>query len=261
LAIWRSDFLPFVELNAQNCGCLHRQIYCVTDLLLLPGLLCDERLWAAQVNALTGSVRSRVPDLSGHESISAMADAVLATSPLRFALAGFSMGGCVALEIFARAPERVCRLALLSTSAKGLTEPVREHLQGSISEIEAGGFDRYLADAFPRYVAPGRAHDRALWNAFEAMANALGSVVAVRQMRALLNYPGFASNLGWITCPTAIICGRQDLRVPVPIHVEMASQIPAAKLLVIDRCGHFVSLEQPQAVIDGLSEWLRLPVE
>lgn len=232
----------------------------MTNLLLLPGLLCDERLWGAQAAALSRSAHIRIPDLSGHESISAMADAVLAASPLRFALAGFSMGGCVALEIFARAPERVCRLALLSTSAEGLTEAVREHLQGSISEIEAGGFDRYLADAFPRYVAPGRAHDRVLWNSFEAMANALGSVVAVRQIRALLNYPGFGGSLGWINCPTAIICGHQDLRIPVSIHAEMARQIPDAKLLVIDSCGHFVSLEQPQAVIDGLSEWLRVPV-
>ena len=231
----------------------------MTNLLLLPGLLCDERLWGAQAAALLRSAHIRIPDLSDHESISAMADAVLATSPLRFALAGFSMGGCVALEILARAPERVCRLALLSTSAKGLTQPVREHLQSSIAEIEAGGFDRYLADAFPRYVAPGRTQDVALWSGFEAMAKTLGPVVAVRQMRALLSYPGFGGHLEQIACPTAIICGRQDLRIPVPIQTEMAKQISAAKLLVIDGCGHFVPLERPQAVTDGLSDWLRIP--
>ena len=99
------------------------------DVLLLPGLLCDERLWAAQTAALADSARSRTSDLTAHESIAAMADAVLSQAPGRFAMAGFSMGGCVALEVAARAPDRVGRLALLSTSARGLSPPVRQQLR------------------------------------------------------------------------------------------------------------------------------------
>jgi pimeloyl-ACP methyl ester carboxylesterase len=129
------------------------------DLLLLSGLLCDERLWTSQTESLAGLARSRTADLTAHHSIAAMADAVLGKAPEEFALAGCSMGGCVALEVIARAPERVSRLALLSINARGLLPSVRQHLQESITGIEASGLDAYLADAFPRFVAPERAHD------------------------------------------------------------------------------------------------------
>ncbi len=179
------------------------------DLILLSGLLCDERLWASQRKGLAGSARILSPDLTAYESSESMADAVLDQAPEDFCLAGFSMGGCVALEIVARAPERVRRLALLSTSPKGILPAVRKHYLGSIASIEALGLDAYLADAFPLYVAPERIHDGALWNIFADMAKSLGAAVAVRQMRSLLGYHGFSGDLGRIACPTAVICARR----------------------------------------------------
>jgi pimeloyl-ACP methyl ester carboxylesterase len=230
------------------------------ELLLLPGLLCDGRLWAAQTEGLASLAASRTPDLAPYESIAAMAEAVLEQAPLRFSMAGFSMGGCVALEVVARAPERVGRLALLSTNAKGLLPAVRRHYLDSIAGIAAGGLDSYLLDAFPLYVAPERAHDRPLWDTFNTMAHGLGSAVAARQMRSLLEYPGFLGDLGRIACPTAVICGRQDRRIPVAVHEELAGRIPGARLRVIERAGHFTPLEEPQAVTDALRDWLHTPI-
>jgi pimeloyl-ACP methyl ester carboxylesterase len=227
------------------------------DLLLIAGLLCDHRLWSGQTQALADAARTRTPDLTPYESIAKMADAVLRTAPERFALAGFSMGGCVALEIIFRAPLRVQRLALLSTNAAGLLPSVRRHYEESIASIEAGELDRYLADAFPRYVAPTGVSDRALWEAFSAMATSLGAAVAVRQMRALLEYPGFGGNLRDIACPTVLVCGDEDHRTPVAIHQEMARQIFGAQLRVIEGSGHFTPLEQPTAVAFALREWLQ----
>src|SRR3546814_16547668 len=84
-------------------------------LALLPGLLCDAALWRPQVEALADFAEPWVADLTTQDSTAAMAESVLAAMPDRFALAGLSMGGYVALEIMARAPERVTRLALLDT--------------------------------------------------------------------------------------------------------------------------------------------------
>src|SRR3546814_4065278 len=83
-------------------------------LSLLPGLLCDAALWRPQVEALADIAEPWVADLTTQDSTAAMAETVLAAMPPRFALAGLSMGGYVALEIMARAPERVTRLALRS---------------------------------------------------------------------------------------------------------------------------------------------------
>jgi pimeloyl-ACP methyl ester carboxylesterase len=232
----------------------------IPDVLLLPGLLCDERLWAAQTEALAGSARSRTPDLTAYESIAAMADAVLSQAPDRFAMAGFSMGGCVALEVVGRVPDRVSRLALLSTSASGLLPPIRQRLQDAITRIEAGGFDDYLEDAFPSYVAPERIYDRSLRRTFADMGKSLGPAVAVRQIRALLEYRGFGGCLGRIACPTVVICGREDRRTPVAAHEELATLIPGAKIRVIERAGHFTPLEEPKAVTEALRGWLQVPV-
>jgi len=227
------------------------------EVILIPGLLCDGRLWAAQATGLADTARTRVPDLSAYESIAEAAEGVLHEAPKRFDLAGFSMGGCVALEIVGRAAAgRVCRLALLSTNHAGILPSVRQHYLDSIASIEAGGLDAYLADAFPLYVAPERAHDQALGRIFSAMGKSLGPVVAVRQMRCLMAYQGFSGDLGKIACPTAVVCGKEDRRTPVEVHEELAGRIPGARLLVIEGAGHFTPLEAPEKVTEALRDWL-----
>ena len=228
------------------------------ELVLLPGLLCDRRLWAQQIAGLADVARSSVIDLSTCDSVEKMADVVLHQGPERFALAGFSMGGCVALEILARAPQRVRCLALLSTRAAGLLPAVRQHYEEVISNLEAGGMDAYLADAFPKYVAAGKAHDESIRQTFFAMGRDLGTEVAVRQMRALLAYPGFRGALFQIACQTVLICGTEDQRTPVDVHREMAAAIPGAQLSVIAGSGHFTPLEQPAAVTEALRRWLEI---
>jgi pimeloyl-ACP methyl ester carboxylesterase len=75
-----------------------RKVSMLANVLLLPGLLCDGRLWTAQVEALADLAYCHVPDLTAYESVVAMAEGVLNEAPERFALAGFSLGGCVALR-------------------------------------------------------------------------------------------------------------------------------------------------------------------
>lgn len=227
------------------------------ELILVPGLLCDERLWEAQARALSDIVSCRTPDLEAYESIDEMADGVLSQAPDQFALAGFSLGGCVALEIARRAPQRVLELSLLSTNASGILPHVRLHYQSTLLSLQAeGGLAKYLLEAFPRYVAADRVHDSQLWQAFSTMGNNLGAAVAVRQMRALLDYPGFEGDLSAIICPTMLICGEQDQRTPVAVHERMAAQLPAAELIVVVGAGHFTPLERPCAVTAALRRGL-----
>jgi pimeloyl-ACP methyl ester carboxylesterase len=228
----------------------------VTDCLLIPGLLCDERLWAAQTQALSDIACCRTVDLTADESIYEMADGILSQAPEQFALAGFSMGGCVALEILARAPRRVLQLALLSTNAAGILPQVRLHYEESIKRLEGGGLVEYLVEAFPKYVAPERIHDLQLWEIFSDMGGDLGAAVAIRQMRALLGYRGFEGDLGAILCPTLLICGERDERTPVSAHQVMATRIPGAQLKVIEGAAHFTPLEKPAAVAWMLREWM-----
>src|ERR1700693_5042674 len=84
-------------------------------LLLLSGLLCDETIWADIPERLGDRADVRVMSFRGFSSIPAMAEHVLAMAPERFAVAGHSMGGRVALEVLRSAPRRVSGLALLNT--------------------------------------------------------------------------------------------------------------------------------------------------
>jgi pimeloyl-ACP methyl ester carboxylesterase len=207
---------------------------------------------------LSDIAQCHTPDLTSCTSIEQMADSVLSQAPGEFSLAGFSMGGCVALEILARAPERVRRLALLSTNADGLLPNVRYHYQESIAKLQAGGLATYLADAFPRYVATANVHDVLLWQTFFAMGSDLGANIAVRQMHALLHYQGFSGNLGAIVCPTLLICGDQDQRTPVTVHEHMANNIPGATVHVVRGAGHFTPMERPADVTGALRQWLNM---
>jgi pimeloyl-ACP methyl ester carboxylesterase len=233
----------------------HRRPH-VPPLLLLPGLLCDAALWQPQLEALSGCCEATVMELSGQDSIAGMADAILARAPSTFALAGFSMGGQVALEIYARAPQRVQRLALMSTNDAGLLPAVREHLGHAIERIDSAGLTGYLDDAFALYFRHRAVVNDQLRTAFFGMAQRLGPGVAICQLRALLDYRGRDRGLEAISCPTLLMCGELDARTPVALHERMAARVPRASLTVIGDCGHFTLLEKAAEVTAVMRSWL-----
>lgn len=75
-----------------------------THLVFVPGLACTEDLFVEQIASLRGEVAISIADHTRHDTMSAIAQAVLATAPNRFALCGLSMGGAIAFEMMARRP-------------------------------------------------------------------------------------------------------------------------------------------------------------
>ena len=125
-------------------------------LLLLPGLLCDARLWRDVLPPLAGLAAPRVADLTHSDSIAGMARdalAVMEDAP-RFAVAGLSMGGYVAFEIMRRAPGRVTHLALLDTSARPDTPEQTERRQGLLALSRQGQFKGVTPRLLPLLIHP-----------------------------------------------------------------------------------------------------------
>jgi pimeloyl-ACP methyl ester carboxylesterase len=111
-----------------------------SSLLFLPGLLCDAALWQHQIKALKGDFNTSVADLTGYDSIPALAAAALAKAPKRFTLVALSMGGYVAFEMMRSAPERVERLVLMDTSARPDTPEQKRRRKGLIELSRKGDF-------------------------------------------------------------------------------------------------------------------------
>lgn len=230
----------------------------MTHLVLLPGLLNDARLWRHQQACLAGLADVTIADLTQDDTLAAMAERVLAVSPDRFALAGLSMGGYVALEIMRQAPQRVERLALLDTTARPDAPEQTQRRQDAIALAKAGGFEKIMPSMLPLLVHPDHMALERVGGLAKEMALAVGPEAFARQQKAIMHRPDSRPGLNRITCPTLIMCGRDDQLTPPDRHREMAEQISGSTLVMIDQCGHLSAIEQPQAVSAVLSHWLQV---
>lgn len=227
------------------------------SLILLPGLLCDEALWSHAQASLSDMADIRVADLTKDSSVKDMAKRVLDAAPARFALAGLSMGGYVAQEIMRQAPERVTRLALLDTSCKADAPEQRERRKALIQLSETGDFKGVTPRLLPMLIHPDRLADAALTQTVMAMAERVGQAAFARQQMAIMGRPEGTADLAYIRCPALVACGRQDALTSPELHALMAREIPGARLVIIEECGHLAPLEQPQAASALLRYWLQ----
>ena len=128
----------------------------MTPLVLLPGMMCDARLFGPQMEALSSERTLHLPPLTGHDTVEALAAGALADAPSRFALAGLSMGGIVAMEVFRQAPERVDRIALLDTNPMAETEEMKARREPQIARVRQGRLmDVMREEMKPNYLAEG----------------------------------------------------------------------------------------------------------
>ncbi len=224
--------------------------------LFVPGLNCTAVLWAAQVAALGAGRSVTVADHAASETIAAIARDVLADAPPRFALAGLSMGGYVAMEILRVAPERVDRLCLLDTQPRADAPEASEVRRQLIEITEKGGFAKIAAMQYPKLVAPARLDDVDLQKVVRAMADATGPAAFVRQQKAILTRIDSRPSLAAIACPTTVLVGAEDQLTPPEMAKEMADLVPGARLVVIPEAGHLSPIERPDAVTAALAAWL-----
>jgi len=231
-----------------------------TKLILVPGLLCDALLWRAQLDALADVAEMRVADHTRSATMAEVARDVLADAPYKsFALAGLSMGGYVALEMMRQAPQRVHRLALLDTSARGESPEQTERRKAFIALAARGKFAGVTEALMPQLIHPSRLGDTALTGAIRQMANNVGKEAFVRQQQAIMSRAESRPLLAAIKCPTLVLCGRQDQLTPLDRHEEMAAGIQGAKLEVLEECGHISTMEKPGEVNRALRQWLAGP--
>jgi pimeloyl-ACP methyl ester carboxylesterase len=233
----------------------------MSRLLLIPGLACDSGMWHDQLAALPARWNAQVVDVATRcTSIETMAAQLLDEHDGPLVLCGASMGGMVAMEAARQAPARVRGLALLGTSARPETADMQRLREQAIALFDAGRADEVLRANV--MFAFDRRHPqlKALSARYLAIIQRAGTDQLVRQNRAVIHRPDARAHLPTLRCPTLVVTGEDDALTPADCAREIAALATGAELHLLSRCGHMLTMEQPDAVNRLLLDWLaRLP--
>ncbi len=232
------------------------------SLVLLPGLMCDHTVWDVQVDALSDVTDAHVMEWGvEHTSLARMAEAVLKSAPQKFALAGHSMGGRVAFEVYRRAPQRVTRIAVMNTGtaplaageAGALEKKDRMRLVDIAVQQSVGAMAReWLKGMIPPY----RQNDQPLVKAIVEMFERKTPQLFLIQQEALLSRPDARPVLAQIQCPALVTTGADDQWSGPARHEEIAAAIAGSQLTIIPKCGHMSTMEQASDITAAMREWL-----
>ncbi|MGJ5175974.1 alpha/beta fold hydrolase [Bradyrhizobium oligotrophicum] len=226
-------------------------------LVLVPGLISSPRIYAPVIPALWRLGPVMIANHIRDDAMAAIARRILAEAPLRFALAGHSMGGYIAFEIMRQAPERVSKLALINTQARPDTPEASARRRTMITRARDGDYHGVVDELFSGFVHPSRQDDPRLRQLVHDMADEVGVDGFVRQLTAIMSRPDSRPTLTAIRCPTLILTGDTDNTIPNSLSKEMADEIAGSWLVVLENCGHLPQPEQPEETAQALMEWLR----
>lgn len=225
-------------------------------LLLLPGTLCTAAVFKRQLEALQPFAdRVEVVPFREECSIDEMAETVAKRVPCgsRAAIAGFSMGGMVAMALARKHPGLVAKLALLNTNSHAELPGRHQARVAHVAQARQSGIETVIAEQYlPRYLYRQENSHRKL---IAKMAAELGVDCFEAQTRALANRCDSASTLEAIDCPTLILGSSDDVLCPPQEHIDMHRMVPHSDLVLLGACGHFSMLERPQAVNSCLISW------
>lgn len=234
------------------------------SLVLLHGFGATHRAWDGVIERLQPERYNPLAlDLPGHGSqqhapppitFEGCVEHVLEHSPPRFVLAGYSMGGRLALHVALTAPERVMRLVLISTTA-GIADPHERALRRRADRRLAGEIERGTIEQF---VSRWRAQAMFAQDppAVDALARREMSRHATHGVAAALRGIGTGEmqplwgRLGELGMPVTVLVGERDHRFRA-LARRLSDCLPAARLLVVPG-GHSLLLESPQAVAEAI---------
>jgi len=228
----------------------------MTPLVLLPGMMCDERLFAPQISELSKQREVHFVQISDYETISELAADVLNNAPPVFALAGLSMGGIVAMEVLSQASYRVERIALLDTNPLAELSDVAKRRGPQIDAVRNGQLKEIIRDDMkPNYLFDGVKKTEILKLCMD-MALDIGPDAFIRQSIALRDRFDQKNTLRSYKRPALVLCGKHDVLCPLERHELMHTLLENSKLEIIEDAGHLPTLEQPKITTMALASWL-----
>ena len=228
----------------------------MTPVVMIPGMMCDERIFAHQIEELGTDTEVYIADISKYSSIQELASDVLKNSPPNFFLVGHSMGGIVAMEMCSQEPDRIEKLVIMDSNPKSELEETKLKREPQIRNVISGNLAQVMKEEMkPNYLADSY-KQKDILNTCMEMALTLGPEVFVRQSRALQGRDDQQSTLEDLDIPVLIMCGSEDKLCSLEKHELMHNIINDSKLEVVMDAGHMPTLEQPQKTTEVIKSWL-----
>ena len=229
------------------------------QVVLLPGLMCDERLFGPIIKPLKKNYRVHTLVMDRYKSMDEMASFVLNSISGSFHTVGLSMGGIIAMTLAIKDPSRVKSMILMDTSPHSDSARKQATRDTQIEDIsETKDLKRLVAEELkPNYVYNQLINQHVLHLCMQ-MALDLGVEVFVNQCLALRNRQSLMNSLSQINCKTLVLCGEHDTLCPVSVHEEMVNYISNSTLSVIPNCGHLPILEEPEICTKAITSFLNV---
>ena len=223
---------------------------------MVPGMMCDERIFSPQIEELSKNLEVTVADISSFPTVRELASDLLKKAPKSFSLLGHSMGGIVAMEIYSQEPNRIEKLILMDTNPKAELDEVKLKREPQIKDVREGKLLEVMRDEMkPNYLAESENKSSVLDVCMD-MALSLGPDVFINQSRALQKRGDQLNTIQSINIPVLIMCGSEDKLCTVERHEMMHNMISDSDLKIINNAGHMPTLEQPRETTEVLKEWL-----
>ena len=223
---------------------------------MVPGMMCDERIFSPQIEELSKNLEVTIADISSFPTVRELASDLLKKAPKSFSLLGHSMGGIVAMEIYSQEPNRIEKLILMDTNPKAELDEVKLKREPQIKDVREGKLLEVMRDEMkPNYLAESENKSSVLDVCMD-MALSLGPDVFINQSRALQKRADQLNTIQSINIPVLIMCGSEDKLCTVERHEMMHNMISDSDLKIINNAGHMPTLEQPRETTEVLKEWL-----
>ncbi len=230
-------------------------------LVLIPGMMCDHRLWRHQIEHFSTEYQIHVPEIGKHNTIEEVAQTIIDSLPeCSFAVAGLSMGGIILMELLRVCPERISSCILMDTNHRAEIMSRQKSRKREIEEVMNGGLrDIMITRMKPAYMLPGHVYPQEFLDLILDMALQQGNEVFANQSVALRDRRDYTQTMQQVSCPTLILYGEKDLLCPPFRHQEMFGLLAdniTKDIVEIKDSGHLTPLEQPDAVNIAIRNWL-----